>query len=383
MNKVTYVLLKMIKREGWSAFMLFRRMKRMPLWLLMVCTLMGPEYATADECKSLTGPVNLVLPPSVSFPPGGHLDASESNPVPLFTGSTYSIQYECTNNTSSPRQVRLARLGDFTPLLLALQTAGMKLTLIIKDSTGGSVTWVPTLNTPDTIRFGSLYTGTVERRVSITPELSLIKPPTAGFSVVPSLTAFEIISGLTSGSRFDGPTITTSAVRIQYVPTCFVRTSLGTNNVNFGPVLTTDVNGSLSRTIPFNVTADVNKSCNDGTLGNLQEAYNKYYLDLPLKVSFMLNNGGDVAIDRKSILLYTDKDNKHLKNGLQLKINAPDGEPVTFNEASLPVNKFGDFQGGGDMWRVSNTYNAVLSSTGDPVLTGKYNAQVLVKVDYY
>ncbi|ECJ4381020.1 hypothetical protein DLB95_28480, partial [Salmonella enterica subsp. diarizonae] len=79
------------------------------------------------------------------------------------------------------------------------------------------------------------------------------------------------------------------------------------------------------------------------------------------------------------------KDDRHLKNGQQLKINAPDGEPVIFNEASLPVNKFGDFQGseGGGTWRVSNTYNAVLSSTGDPVITGKYSAQVTVKVDYY
>ncbi|ECE0793927.1 hypothetical protein GK48_28680 [Salmonella enterica subsp. diarizonae] len=392
MIKMVCRALKMITRVNRSSFMLLHRMKRMPLWLLMVCTLMGPEYATADECKSLTGSIRLQLPPSVSFPPGGYPDASESNPVLLFTGSTYSIQYECTNNTSSPRQVKLVRLQDFNPLLQALQAAGMKLTLDIEDSSGGgTVSWTPTLQTPEATPFGASYTGTVSNRtVRITPKLSLIKPPTTGFSVVPSLTAFEIISGLKSSSRFDGPQITTSAVRIQYVPTCFVRTSLGTNNVNFGPVLTTDVNNTLSRNIPFNITADVNGNCDKG---NLQSAYTvtvsgnttNYYLELPLKVSFILNNGGEVAPDSKSILLYTDKDDRHLKNGLQLKINAPDGEPVTFNVASLPVNKFGDFQGseGGGTWRVSNTYNAVLSSTGDPVITGKYSAQVTVKVDYY
>ncbi|HBM0246723.1 hypothetical protein NA256_07920 [Salmonella sp. NW805] len=108
-----------------------------------------------------------------------------------------------------------------------------------------------------------------------------------------------------------------------------------------------------------------------------------YYLELPLKVSFILNNGGEASSDRKSILLY--KESTSDKNGLQLEIKAPDGNPVTFNEASLPVNEFGIFQGaeGGGTWNIINTYQAVLSSTGEQVKTGKYSAQVTVKVDYY
>ncbi|ECT5253016.1 hypothetical protein ATT74_25960 [Salmonella enterica subsp. enterica serovar Panama] len=391
MNKVTYVLLKMIKREGWSAFMLFRRMKRMPLWLLMVCTLMGPEYATADGCKSLTGPIRLQLPPSVSFPPGVYQEASESNPVLLFSGSTYSIQYECTNNTSLPRQVRLVRLNDFTTLMQALQVAGMKLTLNIEDSSGGgTVPWTPTLQTSDSVSFGASYTGTVrDRTVRITPKLYLIRPSTAGFSVVPSLTAFEIISGLKSGTlRFDGPQITTSAVRIQYVPTCFVKTSV-TPSVDFGPVITTDVSGSFSRSIRFTVRARVNSDCNGGNFGNIQKGYtvtlsggtNTFYLDLPLKVSFMLNSGG--RLSGNNIRLYKEKTTT--ENGLQLKITDNNKTPVTFGETSSPDNKFGNFQGGpgGGTWDISNTYYAVLTSTGAPVVTGKYSAQVTVKVEYY
>ncbi|ENU7737962.1 hypothetical protein ACE3YX_004631, partial [Salmonella enterica] len=79
------------------------------------------------------------------------------------------------------------------------------------------------------------------------------------------------------------------------------------------------------------------------------------------------------------------KDGSSDKNGLQLKINAPDGNPVTFNEAGLPVNKFGHFYGadGGGQWVINNTYQASLSHSGETVMTGRYIAQVTVKVDYY
>ncbi|EBM2193526.1 hypothetical protein DWD10_26255, partial [Salmonella enterica] len=206
------------------------------------------------------------------------------------------------------------------------------------------------------------------------------------------LSAFKLVP-FEGAINFTGVPINTGAVRLQFVPKCFVKTSLSTPDINFGPVITTDVNNSFSRSIPFNVTADVNKSCNNGTFGNLLGAYTvtvsvgktkDYYLELPLKVSFMLNNGGRVSSDGKSILLY--KEGTTDENGLQLKINATDdGTPVTFNDASSPVNKFGSFQGGpnGGTWNISNTYNAVLSYTGEQVITGKYRAQVTVKVDYY
>lgn len=214
--------------------------------------------------------------------------------------------------------------------------------------------------------------------------------PNPGFYVVPGLTSFKLIPDYYS-TRI-GPFLETPPTRLQYVPACFVRTSLGTNNVNFGPVLTTDVDSTFSRSIAFNVIADVNKSCNNGTFGNLLGSYTvsvtggttNYYLELPLKVSFMLNNGGRVSSDGKSILLY--KEGTTDENGLQLKINAPDdGNPVTFNDTSSPVNKFGEFNGAPDKktWSILKTYTAVLSSTGRQVITGKYHAQVTVKVDYY
>ncbi|MDJ6960432.1 hypothetical protein LD669_22645, partial [Salmonella enterica] len=75
------------------------------------------------------------------------------------------------------------------------------------------------------------------------------------------------------------------------------------------------------------------------------------------------------------------------KNGLKLTITDPDNHPVKFGEIispdaqSLPGNKLGEFSNGN--FNAKKIYNVKLSATGEPALTGKYNAQVLVKVEYY
>ncbi|MEW9027688.1 fimbrial protein [Salmonella enterica] len=282
-----------------------------------------------------------------------------------------------------------------SPLIDALNKAGLKLEFLVSDSSGGGESvWDFSVKTPaEYVNVGSSYIGTTgNRTMTFRTRLTRdqTKPnPKPGFYAVPGLTSFKLIPDYYSMKI--GPFLETPSVRLQYVPACFVRTRLGTNKVNFGPILTSDVDSTFSRRIDFNVIADVNKSCNNGTFGNLLGSYTvsvtggttNYYLELPLKVSFILNNGGEASSDRKSILLY--KESTSDKNGLQLEIKAPDGNPVTFNEASLPVNEFGIFQGTevGGAWNIINTYQAVLSSTGEQVKTGKYSAQVTVKVDYY
>lgn len=361
-------------------------------WLLMMSVLAGPghAYAADTKCTGLNGSmgtIKLQLPASVSFDPQGDLKPYLSPPS--------KFDFTCSASDGASHTVGIIRLGDMAPLIDALNKAGLKLEILVSDSSGGGESvWDFSVKTPaEYVNVGSSYIGTTGNRIMtfrtrLTRDQTKPKP-NPGFYVVPGLTSFKLIPDYYSTKI--GPFLETPPIRLQYVPACFVRTRLGTNNVNFGPILTSDVDSTFSRRIDFNVIADVNKSCNNGTFGNLQGSYTvsvtggtkNYYLDLPLKVSFILNNGGEASSDRKSILLY--KESTSDKNGLQLEIKAPDGNPVTFNEASLPVNEFGIFQGaeGGGAWNIINTYQAVLSSTGEQVKTGKYSAQVTVKVDYY
>ncbi|WP_226311861.1 fimbrial protein [Salmonella enterica] len=381
-------------RDDWPSFALSRRLNLPVLlrWLLMMSVLAGPGhvYAADTKCTGLNGSmgnIKLQLPASVSFDPEGDLKPYLSPPTKL--------DYTCSVSDGASHTVGIIRLGDMSPLIDALNKAGLKLEFLVSDSSGGGESvWDFSVKTPaEYVNVGSSYIGTTgNRTMTFRTRLTRdqTKPnPKPGFYAVPGLASFKLIPDYYS-MRI-GPFLETPSVRLQYVPACFVRTRLGTNKVNFGPILTSDVDSTFSRRIDFNVIADVNKSCNNGTFGNLLGSYTvsvtggttNYYLELPLKVSFILNNGGEASLDRKSILLY--KESTSDKNGLQLEIKAPDGNPVTFNEASLPVNEFGIFQGTevGGSWNIINTYQAVLSSTGEQVKTGKYSAQVTVKVDYY
>ncbi|ECG5801169.1 hypothetical protein CD625_004034 [Salmonella enterica subsp. enterica serovar Oranienburg] len=364
-------------------------------WLLMVSVLAGPAYAYATvKCTDWNGSqaiVNLKLPASVSIQPG--MDAIP--PIPPVT-----VKYKCIDPDGSDNNMHTAsivRLADANNLIKSLKETGMILKIDFTSNDVKSDSWVFGKDEPsERMSVGSAYkgkmgTGDMTLTISATLSRDSSKETIPGFYAIPALSAFKLTP---NNSSFDGIQLNTPAIRIQYVPTCFVQTSLSTNNINFGPVLTTDVDSSFDRQISFAVTASVNKNCNGGKFGNLQTGYTPhfsesaatktYYLDLPLKVSFMLINGGVVCSDGKSVCLYKEGSTSD-KNGLQLKINAPGGNPVTFNEANLPVNKFGNFQGSedGGTWNIINSYQAVLSSTGEQVKTGKYSAQVTVKVDYY
>lgn len=377
---------------------LFRRKNRLSLWLVIICAFALPEYVHATAWDSIAsgcaeqngtsgGTVTLQLPPSVSFAPNNLPPKGEI----LYTSPTpYTISYKCKPPAGLTLQPALIRLEHFSSLGDALSRAGLKLNILISDSSGGgTITWSP--SDAGVKSFGLSYTSEISRTVYLRAQLVVEKTASTGFYVIPPLTSFKLV--VDNGAR-DKPGIflATSAVRIQYVPTCFVQTGLGTHNINFGTVLTTDVDNSFSRTLPFTVTASVNKDCDPDVL---HEGYTvsipdkpeqTFYLQLPLKVSFILNKGGELSSDNKSILLHNENGDK---NGLQLKIASVDGIYMNFNAPkSAPVNQFGDFHGGagnGGQWNVKQTYNATLSgsSAGDSVKTGKYSAQVTVKVDYY
>ncbi|EPX9140582.1 fimbrial protein [Salmonella enterica] len=376
-------------RDDRPSFAQSCRLNLLSLWLLMACILAGPGYAFAEvqTCTDWNGQqpdVKINLPPSVSFSPGVTPDLNR----PLYTSPEYSINYKCTNTSGRQAQVSITRLGDFSPLTTALKGAGMQLKFRIRDSSNGQeVSWNP-IGSDEHISIGTYYTGTtINRTAYITVELYLASIPKAGFYAVPSLTSFKFVPFYGS---FSGFFLTTDTTRIQYVPTCFVKTSLNTNKVDFGPVLTSDIDSSLSIPRFFTVGASVNSSSGCDT-GNLQKQYEvvttsgkKYYfyLNLPLKVTFSIASGGTPSSDNSSIILKNENDED---NGLQLKISDPAGNYVTFGDVlqpeNHPANQLGEFDKG--IFTVNKQYTATLSSTGKQVKTGKYNAQITVKVSYY
>lgn len=371
-----------------ASFTLTRRLNLLSLWLLMVCVLAGSGYAYAATaiCTDWNGQqsaVRIHLPPSVNFTPGITPDLSR----PLYTSPEYRINYKCTNSGGQTR-VSITRLGDFAPLKNALKGAGMQLKFRVRDSSNNNEeSWNP-IGADEFAPIGTSYTGTTENRtVYIIVELYLASAPKAGFYAVPSLTTFKLVPYHGSYSGFF---LTTDALRIQYVPTCFVKTSLNTNKVDFGPLLTSDIDASLSRHRSFTVGASVNSNSGCNT-GNLQEQYevvttngNRYsfHLNLPLKVTFSVASGGAPSSDGHAIIL---KNINGEDNGLQLKIFDPAGHVVMFGDVlqpeNHPANQLGVFDNG--TFTVNKQYTATLSSTGKQVKTGKYNAQVTVKVSYY
>ncbi|EOF5505867.1 fimbrial protein [Salmonella enterica] len=368
-------------------------------WLLVVSVLAGPGYAYAADSDTMctttggSGTVTLNVPPSVSFAP-------ETAPGPgtvLYTSPPYTIDYQCQyggpTRPGFPLQVAFARLGDLKPLTDALDKAGLELKILLSDSSGGGeVVFDKFTGSPDYVGIGSEYisTGngtqyTGKRTLTIRLKLTVNKKITPGFYVVPPLSSFRLYAHLNkTGSAIQ---INTTATRIQYVPNCFVQAGLSTGTVDFGPVITSDVDNNFSLPRTFSIWASTNSdpACGKNQLTGSYEGAGNYYLQLPLKVAFLINSGGTPSSDNKAIILKNENDEN---NGLQLKISDPAGKFVTFNSESAslptdsPANKLGEFHDG--IFTVNKPYTATLSQApGIPVKTGKYRTQVTVKVSYY
>ncbi|ECG5862984.1 TPA: hypothetical protein G8M32_005190 [Salmonella enterica] len=369
------------------------------LCLALLCSVMLPGFAdaaTGDFCENLDGgDIHLKLPPSVTVQPGQNTFPD----IPDVTARYRCIAPGKGNAKIYPIIIYRSDGGNF---LTALKQLGLKMDIYITDTNGGKTGhWtIPDSQgaiSPEYVEFGNNFvasTGTGERTMTIRATLSRATSQSKpGFYVLPSLSAFRLLPHPNSTS---GPFLITPPLRLQYVPKCFVKTTVPPF-VKFGPVMTTDVNSSFSVTRIFQVTADADFICGGMDNNVLKDPVKvttsggsaDYYLDLPLKVSFIPqgDSASDISDNGTSLLLRNDE--KKI-NGLKLQIFNED-TPVTFGDISTSgirppdTNKFGNFYGSdsGGHWHAPKDYKAVLSSTGGPVLTGSYNAQVLVKVEYY
>ncbi|EJF5839795.1 hypothetical protein M8W81_004678 [Salmonella enterica] len=367
-------------------------------WLVMMSVLAGSgcAYAANSTYCATTSGSTLHLRPSVSFQPGVTLPKDYL----LYQSEVYSINYSCHYGggvwPDTDLRVTLFPLGDLTPLANALKEAGLKLNLKITDSSDGVAHDVDVLNFSPWLAVGSNYhinssLDTGPRTLKIQLEVKAVGGEISpGFYAVPPLSAFS----LKAHSNFlgDGIPINTTATRIQYVPTCFVKASVDPV-VDFGPVINSYVDDSFTLSGHFTVRASVNQAsgCGAGILDKPYESYGKdnkpagkFYLSLPLKVEFIATNNGGYQKDNAIIVKNEDGD----ENGLQLKI-FDDNIPVSLGEipakTTVPEgNKLGTFDGNIKAWTVTKQYTATLSQApGIPVKNGKYRTQVTVKVSYY
>ncbi|EBW5122660.1 fimbrial protein [Salmonella enterica] len=392
-------------RDDRTAFALSCRLNLPALlrWLLMVCVLAGPGYALATRgpggvgmCTRQGGSqadFTIPLPPVITFRSGENY----STDSPLYTGTEVKLDYNCSNDKGSTDGAKIyvmRRDEELTNLRRAMSDMGLYMKLVVTDSVTGSKKELTLDENTGNISYVVMrenIVGDAEGTLTFRLDIYRKGDVNPGFYSLPSLNAFKIVP---NGSGVEkGINVKVSPVQLQYVPTCFVKASLNTDKVDFGPVLTSDIDSSFSRPRTFSIQASVNNAagCNIGTLTKPFELVlegqgtKTVYLHLPLKVAFLINSGGAPSSDNKAIIL---KNEHNEDNGLQLKISDPDGQFVTFNSESeslptdSPANKLGEFHDG--IFTVNKPYTATLSQApGKPVKTGKYRTQVTVKVSYY
>ncbi|HBM0103130.1 TPA: fimbrial protein [Salmonella enterica subsp. enterica serovar Wedding] len=373
-------------------------------WLLMVFVLAAPGYALATRTPQGVGicthkggnsqaDLTIPLPSVITFRSGESYAADTL----LYTGTEVKLDYNCSSDKGNHNGTKIYVMRqdtELTNLRRAMKNMGLYMKLVVTDSVTGSKKELILDENTGNISYAVMrenIDGDAEGTLTFRLDMYSKGELNPGFYSLPLLNAFKIVPNGSDVSK--GINVKVSPVQIQYVPTCFVKASLNTDKVDFGPVLTSDIDSSFSRPRTFSIQASVNNAagCNIGTLTKpfelvLEGQETKImYLHLPLKVAFLINSGGAPSSDNKAIIL---KNEHNEDNGLQLKISDPAGNFVTFNNESeslptdSPANKLGEFHDG--IFTVNKPYTATLSQApGKPVKTGKYRTQVTVKVSYY
>ncbi|HAT1681583.1 TPA: fimbrial protein [Klebsiella oxytoca] len=151
------------------------------------------------------------------------------------------------------------------------------------------------------------------------------------------------------------------------VPKCFGQVSVSPGTVNFGRVYTFQSQSGFSKTAPFSITARRDTGC-------LLNGDNDQYDSFTLKSTFTTQNA---LTDGNKAILLTAPDGS--PNGLKLYIkdkkgDVTFGQPGDFGELTKPA--------GNNAAITTKTYTAELQSTGQPLVTGKFDADVVVTITW-
>ncbi|MFY1910661.1 hypothetical protein ACOTB6_03840 [Achromobacter xylosoxidans] len=345
--------------------------------------------ATSPGCEAIAG-TTIDLIPSVNFTLG-------SLPPPgteIYRTRTFEIDFECYMADRFGRDLtgtpQLQALGDYTVLNKALNNAGLKLDIIVNGDEANP--WTPNLVPSPGVALSEVrdippaYTGASgKRRVTLVARLKVVNdhPPPARYPV-PGATVFKISGAFGAGS-YPGPYITTTPTRMQFTPACIGDVSVD-NLVSFNRVVATaGYMGTLPQQQPFNVTARINPLCSIGSLTAPLTPNNEQTRFLMLlSAQFVLQGGGRISSDGKSIIL---KNDDGAENGLLLQI-LDENLPVTIRPIFVPeqpweTGNFGQLVGDKPPAAVRTYMASLTPDPGKDIKLGKYSAQVLVRVSYY
>lgn len=356
----------------------------------MLAPALGYAQMGVRECTLLNGDntVTFTIPPSVNF-------SSDSAPIAgsfLYLSRPYEFQYRCINNAPGLRRVAIVVQGDYAPLRQALRDASLRLDIVYDNLQLGS--WNPdplifghtpffSVDAPyekDTgVRLGRIFLMLFSTERVTTP-LRVYLPATMAFRMIPDETA-TAAPGIYLNSR---------ASRFQYIPQCIGSVNVD-NTVQFDTILTTsNFNGKLPQTKRFNLTTQVNNAC-PGIAGLVAPpgpiSGDEFYVRT--LVSFLPQSGERVDLMDDAIYL---KNANGQENGLKLSITNAANQTIKFGP--IPVDTHGEPSSAyytsnlgvtlhGTSLALTQTYTARLERSGAELKTGKYSAQVLVKVAWF
>lgn len=352
---------------------------------------LGHAQAGVRECKLLDGgdTVTFSLPPSVSFemdkqPPGGSI---------LYISRPYEFRYHCFNSAPVPRRAALVILGDYGPIRQAMRDASLSLAIVYDSLFEGQ--WNPDPLAGTYSPYFSVdkpYQGDSGERVGrillVLYTQKTTKQPLRVF--LPATFAFKLVAD-EGAVLAPGIFLNTTPSRFQFIPSCIGSVNVD-NTVTFDTVLTTaSHNGKLPQAKPFNVSAGVNSPVCPGLEGLVGPPASSNPLDeffLRTAVSFLPQSGERTDILNEELFL---KNADGQENGLKMTITNAANQTVRFGP--VPMDKYGISSSGyrnnagpvlrGTTLSATQTYTAHLERTGAELKTGKYSAQVLVKVQWF
>lgn len=353
---------------------------------------LGHAQAGVRECKLLDGGniVTVNVPPSVSF----NLDVAPISGFPLYFSHPYIFDYRCINNAPGMKRAALVLTGDYAPLRQALRDASLTLGIVY-------VTFADDYWNPDPLgqnyqpfkSVGDPYQGdTGPRKGNIQLFLyatERVKTPRRVF--LPATFAFKLVPDELAVDA-PGIFINSTASRFQYIPNCVGSVSVD-NTLLFDTVLTTaNYNGKLPQAKPFNVTVRTNSAAACPGLDALIRPPDS---GNPLDSLFMrtivtfLPQSGERVDPFDETLFLRNADGQ--ENGLKLTITNAANQTVKFGP--VPFDQYGPanvhYVGNvgpilqGVVQSQTATYTAHLERTSAELKTGKYSAQVLVKVSWF